>query len=50
MKSISLMFKEDFEKKIVLDLATNNLSKEQIAEFEELKRIYNDKISALSKK
>lgn len=41
--------KEDFNKEITLRLTTNNLSKDQIIEVEELKRIYREKISSLSK-
>lgn len=41
--------KKEFELEILYDMASENLSKEQIIEIEKLKQIYNEKIRALSK-
>jgi len=41
--------KREFELEVLCDMASENLSKEQILEIENLKRIYNEKIKALSK-
>jgi len=41
--------KKEFELEVLCDMASENLSKEQILEIENLKRIYNEKIKKLSK-
>jgi len=41
--------KEEFEIEILCGMASENLSKEQILEIENLKKIYNEKVSSLSK-
>lgn len=41
--------KKDFEMEIFCNMASENLSKEQIIEIEKLKQIYNEKINSLNK-
>lgn len=41
--------KEEFELEIISSFPSENLSKEQLAEIENLKKVYNKKISSLSK-